>query len=411
VLRGEARTGWAAAAAWLRAVWSRHGRRLLVVAALLMAVQAPLRLGKAYYQVTAGSNWADAYDLRQFWRQSRQWFSGELPYRQNSSAVLPPASYAIMIGPLGWLGETTVRRLYAGASVVALAWLALLLVGASGARGALERTVIVLTVCAALATSMCVAVGQLSVFIVPALLVGHGLLAPARRSHLRYAAAALLVLACLVKPNLSAPFFWLLLLTPGTVVPAVATATGYAALTLFATSFQHAPLVEILGMWLARGADLGFRGGSTNLLIWLHGLGLGSWAFGGPLLAIAALGVWIARHRRADPWLLLGVTALVARLWTYHREYDDLIILLPMMALWRASRRRPRLGNVDVAAGCVLALTWLATLAPGRYVFFSQRLEWLVPTLFAVAWIAALGVLLALVRREESEAAGPAAAA
>jgi hypothetical protein len=40
-------------------------------------------------------------------------------------------------------------------------------------------------------------------------------------------------------------------------------------------------------------------------------------------------------------WLLLGVTALVARFWTYHRWYDDLLILLPMIALFRIAQQRP----------------------------------------------------------------------
>ena len=48
-----------------------------------------------------------------------------------------------------------------------------------------------------------------------------------------------------------------------------------------------------------------------------------------------ALGVWLYRHRRVDLWLQLGVIAVVARLWAYHRLYDDVLVVLALVALFR----------------------------------------------------------------------------
>ena len=61
----------------------------------------------------------------------------------------------------------------------------------------------------------------------------------------------------------------------------------------------------------------------------------------------------------------MGVAAYVARLWTYHRWYDDMLILLPMVALFRVAKSRPTIGDADVTAGVLLGLTLLLMLAPG----------------------------------------------
>jgi hypothetical protein len=86
------------------------------------------------------------------------------------------------------------------------------------------------------------------------------------------------------------------------------------------------------------------------------------------LLILGILGGWAFRHRKADFWLLMGVTAIVSRFWIYHRWYDDLILLLPMVALFRIAKQGPTADGRDVMAGILLALTWAFSLAPGgRY--------------------------------------------
>jgi hypothetical protein len=88
------------------------------------------------------------------------------------------------------------------------------------------------------------------------------------------------------------------------------------------------------------------------------------------VLIFAAFTAWAYRHRRADTWILLGAAAIVARLWTYHRIYDDVLLLLPMVALYRLARAEapPRR-----AAPVLFGLTWLAAMAPARLFLLARR--------------------------------------
>src|SRR3546814_1321292 len=81
-------------------------------------------------------------------------------------------------------------------------------------------------------------------------------------------------------------------------------------------------------------SDLGYG----NLHFWLGQLGLRDWIFPASGLAFALHGLWAWRHREADLWVRIGVAAIVARLWAYHRVYEDLLLVLPLIALYRLAR-------------------------------------------------------------------------
>jgi hypothetical protein len=122
------------------------------------------------------------------------------------------------------------------------------------------------------------------------------------------------------KANAFRSFFWLVLCLPGTLRPALFSILGYIALTMLAVAFQGFDLSSLLRTWLSRSlegatheAALGAYG---NLHSWLAVLGLGQWNVPVSLLVLLALGYWSYQHRHEDLWLLLGVTAIVARFWT-----------------------------------------------------------------------------------------------
>jgi hypothetical protein len=54
-------------------------------------------------------------------------------------------------------------------------------------------------------------------------------------------------------------------------------------------------------------------------------------------IVFVALGAWLYRHRRADLWVRLGVIAVVTRFLAYHRVYDDVLIVLALVALFRVA--------------------------------------------------------------------------
>jgi hypothetical protein len=93
-------------------------------------------------------------------------------------------------------------------------------------------------------------------------------------------------------------------------------------------------------------------------------LGLERWTGYGSLFVLLGSGAWVYRHRTIDIWLLIGVVALVARFWTYHRWYDDLILLLPLVTLCRLAKRGPSIAERRVAT-LLAAFTLASLLAPG----------------------------------------------
>jgi hypothetical protein len=96
----------------------------------------------------------------------------------------------------------------------------------------------------------------------------------------------------------------------------------------------------------------------------LAALGLKPWNPAASVLALLLLGCWIYRYRRADLWLLLGVTAIVARLWVYHRSYDDMLIILPMITLFRIAKSDGSKNGYDVLAGVILAISIVIMFVP-----------------------------------------------
>ncbi len=61
----------------------------------------------------------------------------------------------------------------------------------------------------------------------------------------------------------------------------------------------------------------------------------------------------------------MGVAALIARAATYHRWYDDLLLLLPLIALFRLAKMEGQSPRVAVGAGALFGALWLSLLAPG----------------------------------------------
>jgi len=111
-------------------------------------------------------------------------------------------------------------------------------------------------------------------------------------------------------------------------------------------------------------------------------------------LALLALGGWTYRHRHADVWVLLGVTALVARFWTYHMLYDDFLIMLPMVTLFRMAQAGPAARGDGLAPAVMFAVLFLTMLMPARLCSWPPPWNWLFSASHAVVWLATLGFLL-----------------
>jgi hypothetical protein len=379
----------------LRRWWAEHRALLLGLAIALMATLALLKLGYEFRRLVWELDPGDALDLKSRYAQVHRWFAS----RRVSGFSYPPASYVLLWPFLGWLPLAAVRWLWAGTALVALGWLAYISAREGGATRRTEWLFLALFPLALNATGSAVGEGQMTIQVLAAFVGGVILLRrgpPGWRTDLL---ATALLLAALAKPTLSVPLFWVVFFALGRPRVGLLVAVGYVCLTLWAASFQS---LSPLGVVRTSDSNLSMveHRGYANVLTWLSDAGLQAWIRPAMLLILAAAGLWTWRYRHADIWILLGVGALVARLWTYHLVYDDVLILFPMIALFRIAKREATTWY-GLGAAALLAVTLVSMLLPGRLLQLEPPWGTFFQTSRATLWLVQLAFLHLCIRRQE----------
>lgn len=355
----------------IREWWTPRARVLLRIAILMLAVYAALKLGDEVRRMIWDFEEGSAWDLKFIQREVVQWFSGRPVYAEMDTAVYPPASLVLFYPFLGWLPLDSVRWLWMAATAAAIIWLIWLLARYTGVAAPSDRAMIALFLLAMNSTGVAFGIGQWILFILPFLLVGLFTLQDPV-SWRRDLVVAGCLIAALAKPSISAPFLWLALFSPGGWRVLGLVTLGYGGLSLYAVSFQSAPLTVLFRDWIVQISSIAATQGYGNVSTWVSNLGFGEWSLFASLLVFLSIGLWAYRHRHSDLWLLLGIVALASRLWTYHQFADDVLILFPLIALFRiASRGRVENGN-DVTAGLLLAAMMLFMLLPAQMLSFPS---------------------------------------
>ncbi len=367
-----------------------RGDRLVWLAALLLAAAGAKRVFLQARELVAGTSYAAAFDLHMRWVEASRWAAG-LPVYEATKSNYPPATYALLAPLIGRLEWPTLRAIWLVVSLAALAAISVMAVSAVRRPGA--RALAAVLPWAAYGTALTLGVGQLGL---PALACGLGGVLLARRYRGRAVGVALaggLFALSLVKPTLTAPWFWLLAIA-GAPLSAVVAASLYVAATLAALASQPEPGVRLLATWMENAQlHMGRGYGSVaDAAVWL---GWSSLALPLGLLVLALFALWSWRFRRADPWLLLGVGAVVARVFTYHYYVDDLLALAPMVALLRlASGALPAPAPLRRTAAFVLAAAIAAELLPTRlFDDFGPAVAVAVEAVHVVEWLAMAAVL------------------
>ena len=381
--------------------WTVHEKTALRSAIILMAIAAGVWLSYEFWRLVWQTGYWGALDLLTMRTRTGQWVNGLDVYGKSSNAFYPPASYLLIWPLLGWLDEAPSRWFWAITTLVALGWLIYLIVRASGAETARERLFVALMPLSMYATGATIGNGQLILHLLPFLIAGVLLLRRTPTNWLNDLLSAALIVVSLVKPNVSAPFFWVVMFAPNRLRPAILAATGYLGLTVLAASFQQPSLIEQFRKWLAVNGEYVTQHGTANLAIWLGSLGLGEWILPAALLSLVALGGWVWLHRTDDLWILMGVTAVVARLWVYHFWYDDVLILLPMIALFRIVKQAESSNEVTVMAGGLLGALIVLMLAPGGLYTLPSPWDNFYQAVQVAAWLAAAFFLMSISRTTE----------
>ena len=302
----------------------------------LMAYIAAQRLAFVLPHLLDGS----ALDLGSRYRAIEIWFGGAGLY-ERSSSTYPPASYLLLWPLIGWTSLLVASVIWALICALTLGWLVILCVRRAEIASHSTRWFAAMTMLALTATSSVIWLGQLASLLIAAILGAMLLLHPPdhrTQGWQRECLAGALLIFALVKPIVTLPFLWMFLWTPpGAPVRArvgLGVLVGYGILTLAALWFQRDSAREV-ALWAQTVTRNGeqLSEGYANVRAWLAALGLKPLSHPAALLILLWLGWWTWRYRHLDRLLLLSVTALVARLWTYHNLYDDLLLAIPMLLL------------------------------------------------------------------------------
>jgi hypothetical protein len=367
-----------------------------------MVITAVSWLGYQFWRLIFFNGDMGAIDLKQRYEEVRLLFEHKNLY-EKAPATYPPATYLMLWPLIGWMNIQPARWLWALTSIGSLYWLIVIFLRESHALGFSERRFIALTPLATYGAGATIGNGQLIVHLMPALLSGLLLLREARDWKNDFAAACLLLFA-FVKPSIATPFFWIVLFVPGRVRPACLLVLGYLMLTILAAGINQTEPASLIRAWLENGTDMASWASVKYDKASIHGLmfALGHQELNSvaSVLLLSSLGLWVWCNRRKNLWLLIAVTAFVARFWTYHGWYDDVLILLPMIALFRIATYRDENCDQSRVSAVLFALMLLSIMAPGgRYLFPNP---WNLVYIFwqVSIWLTALFFLIAHVRSQ-----------
>jgi hypothetical protein len=391
----------------LRTWWRARAAVISRVAIVVLSLLAIAKIGDELVRLTLSTGPTGAIDLKLRYQEVALWFAGRPVYGGVGRITYPPAAYVLLWPFMGWLDVEGARWLWAVTSLLALVWLAAvsLSAAADATTTRRDRLLVVVMMLSLNAVGVTIGNGQLILHILPALLVAILWMTRADGAGWSDALAGVCLIAAAAKPTIAGPFLWVALFTSRRWLPIVLAGAGYGALTWLAATFQAGSVVGLVRDWLAQNRP-DIAGGYGDIQSALVHMGLVAAATPAAIVVFGVYGIWAYRHRRADIWVQLGVAGLVARLWAYHRVYDDVLIVVPMLALLRLARLGRTDNGRDLIAGIVLALGIVAMALPARLETSAAPWPWVFVGAHVVLWLAMLVVLMRAAGDGEAVSAG-----
>ncbi|HEY7471630.1 MAG TPA: glycosyltransferase 87 family protein [Gemmatimonadota bacterium] len=324
----------------------------------------------------------------------RDWFADVPVYVDGRGAVHPPASFLLLWPLYGWVPRGLDRWFFVLVTAAVTAAMVAILLREARPAGRAGRLLIAALVAGCYPAAISFGNGQMTMHLLLAAIVAVLVALREPPTLRRDLALGALSLFALVKPNLTVPFFWVIAFRPGWTRPVAFALLGYLAASAVSIALHGTGLEAVRALveaWYRKG-EAGFAfSGYANLHTWLGDIGLRSWILPASGAVFALHGLWAWRHRGADPWIAIGVAAIVARLWAYHQVYDDLLLIFPLIALYRLA------GGSEHSRGAAILFALSAVMLAAPITPVVERAAWALVAL----WLAQL-VFLAAHAREPS---------
>ncbi len=334
-----------------------------------------------------------AVDLRLRYIEVHHWFAGVPAYGEHEEvpSAYAPAAFAILWPFLGWLSFSGARWVWALTSVAAIVATILAFLRGSMANSPIERALIAALVVGTYPVGATIGNGQLALHVL-ACTIWSVLWIACHGTGIRRFVVVPLVVFSMVKPSSALPFLIVALFLPGGLLPILISAVVYVGLTFFAAAYQPADLISLLRGMSAETNHLAHFTGTlhyANVHAWLAGLGLNRSLMPVSIVVLLLFTAWVFLNRKADIWLLMGVSAIVTRMWTYHRWYDDVLILVPLIALFRLMKANSASSSTIMPE--ILFWSGIATmLAPGGLYILPGLISRLYTGWESLLWLAYL---------------------
>jgi hypothetical protein len=362
---------------------------VLACAVALFALGAAYQV-KGNIELIAGSMPGSAVDLKNRDMEQALFAEGKNPLDQMVGSQ-PPWAYAFGM-LLTWPEWPAVRVYWAIINAIALAFL--MLWAYRQPRDATIETRLLLAAAVFAFGGSCTAteVGQISI-IVTALLAGALWCDRTGREYL----CGLLVAFAMIKPTIAAPFALALIVAARYRAAATAAAYGAVATGITWIVTRTSPLHMLQQM--AHGAANYITDGTLGLMDVAAMLGASPEAAVWLPLIVAVPGLLLMLSGRSSLGLCFAVATVWARLWTYHKSYDDVMLVFLLVPLGVLALGRVRSTTAAIAFCTMGALAWI----PGGLLALPQ-----VQILQFAVWPAALVLLLHLAHRVRATEDDPA---
>jgi len=329
----------------------RIRRKVLVVITVLFSLLATAYVGRGLQQLVGASSSTEAKDLRTNWEELRLVLAHKSPYQSATPSPYPPFAYPASVAFL-WPSWPGVRLYFALLNLVCLGFLMGWAYCVTASRDSAFAAALAASIPAASAVATCVGLGQNTVLYTALLIVA--LLLYQRRL---WVGSGLVLGVAMSKISLGLPFLLPFIFRRDWKV--LVGAAGYiVGGTLFVCLWLRDSPFNMIQLWVHAAERFACLGYGPATLVCELGVPADIANRATEVMVVLVAAVTFAWLRRLPLITLFGLAAGFGRLWTYHRNYDNFLVVVLLVALADAYLRTNR-WEVGTALAAVGITLWL----------------------------------------------------